>query len=247
MKIPHHEVLVALGRPEALVAGCSDLEQDLAVEQQRNQLVSKSAAEKAILPPQLADLVRRRQRGERGRYPGIGDTQQRAGARRFQHHVAAAPAQIGEPGQDDGVGRAELRRLRPVVGCLRFDDDDIVIAANVGEAVFEESLPGEPPHQKINLTVDRTALGRKRMKRQAGTKVSRAFECARAEFAQFDRIAIENSSKTAVGARLKRESLVQAGGKNAWRDLSRLLWFERAHAAVSLRYEGGMASFLLPA
>ena len=68
------------------------------------------------------------------------------------------------------------------------------------------------------------------MKRQAGAKVSRAFECARAEFAQLDRIAIENGGKTAVGAGLKRKSLVQAGGKNEWRDLSRLLWFERAHA-----------------
>jgi hypothetical protein len=68
------------------------------------------------------------------------------------------------------------------------------------------------------------------MKRQSGAEISRALECTRAEFTQFDRIAIENGGKTAVGARLKRESLVQAGGKNGWRDLSRLLWFERAHA-----------------
>jgi len=68
------------------------------------------------------------------------------------------------------------------------------------------------------------------MKRQAGAKVSRAFEGTRAEFAQLDRISIENGGKAAVEARLKRESLVQASGKNGWRDLSRLLWFERAHA-----------------
>ena len=54
VEVPDHELVVAFGR-RAGRRCLADLEQDIAVEQQAEQLKSG----KAGLPPQLADLLRR--------------------------------------------------------------------------------------------------------------------------------------------------------------------------------------------
>ena len=150
VKIPENEVVVALGRPEAVVAGSVDLEQDLAIHQQGEQLDPR----KAVLPPQPADFLRRRQCGEGGRDLRIANSEQRAGARRFQDHLIAAPPQIGEPRQHDHFGIAELWRLRPIIGDLRFDDDLVLVVARVPEAVLQKTTPGQSPDQQIDFLVD---------------------------------------------------------------------------------------------
>jgi len=48
--------------------------------------------------------------------------------------------------------------LRPVIGRLRFDDDDILIAAGVGKAVFEKAVSGKTPDQEIDFPFDGAAL-----------------------------------------------------------------------------------------
>jgi len=56
VKVPKHQIVVALGRAQAMVPGSINLEKDLAVQQQREQFQPR----KVILQPQLADLLRRR-------------------------------------------------------------------------------------------------------------------------------------------------------------------------------------------
>ena len=106
VKVPEHEVVVALVGPQPAVAGRVELEQNSAFDQQGEQLDPG----KAVLPAEPLERLRRRQHGEGGGNLRIADPEQRAGARRFQHHVVAAPAQIREPRQDEHVGLAELRR-----------------------------------------------------------------------------------------------------------------------------------------
>ena len=125
VKIPENEVVVALGRPEAFVAGGVDLEEDLAIDEQSEKLDPG----KTVLPAEPFDLLRRGQRGHGGRDLRIANPEQRAGARRFQNHLVAAPPQVCEPRQDENVGIAERRRLRPIIGNLRLDDD-LVLAVS---------------------------------------------------------------------------------------------------------------------
>src|SRR5450631_2639099 len=66
VKVPKHEVVVALGRPEALVVRGVDPEKDLAIHQQREETDSR----KIVLPPEPADSLRRRQGREDGRNVG---------------------------------------------------------------------------------------------------------------------------------------------------------------------------------
>ena len=119
VKVPENEVVVALGRSEAAVAGGVDLEKDLAIHQQGEKLDPG----KTVLPTEPFDLLRCRQYGDGGRNLRIANLEQRAGARRFQHHLVAAPPHVREPRQDENVGIAELRRSRPIIGNLRLDDD----------------------------------------------------------------------------------------------------------------------------
>ncbi len=106
VKIPEHEVFVTLVRPAAIAAGGVELEKDLAVHQQSEQFQPG----KACLPSQPADLLRRGQHGDRARDLWIANPEQRAGARRFQHQVVAAPPQIGESRQHDRIGVRMLWR-----------------------------------------------------------------------------------------------------------------------------------------
>ncbi len=133
VKVPKNEVVVALRRPQAVAASGVDLEKDLAIQQQSEKLDPR----KTVLPTQLFDLLRRGQHGQDGRNLRIADFEQRAGARRFQHHLVAAPSHVREPRQDESVGIAELRRSRPIIGNLRFDDDQILAVARAPEAVLQ--------------------------------------------------------------------------------------------------------------
>ena len=93
VKVPKNEVVVTLGRSEAAVASGVDLEKDLAIHQQGEKLDPR----KTVLPTEPFDLLRCRQYGDGGRDLRIANFEQRAGARRFQHHLVAAPPHVREP------------------------------------------------------------------------------------------------------------------------------------------------------
>ena len=80
---------------------------------------------KASRLPSGFDWLRRREQGKRGRKFRIANSEQRAGARRFQHHLVAATAHIRKPRQHQDVGIAERRRSRPIIRDLRLDDDQV--------------------------------------------------------------------------------------------------------------------------
>ena len=143
VKVPENEVVVTLGRSQPAVAGSVDLEKDLAIDQQSEKLDPR----KTVLPAQPFDLLRCRQHGQGGRNLRIANLEQRAGARRFQDHLVAAPSHVCEPRQDENVGIAELRRSRPIIGNLRLDDDLVLAVARAPEAVLQQTVPGQSPDQ----------------------------------------------------------------------------------------------------
>ena len=58
------------------------------------------------------------------------------------------------------------------------------------------------------------------MKCEPASELSRALDGARAEFTEFDRIAVELGRETAVRSRLNSKALVQPNGKDGRRGLS---------------------------
>ena len=50
---------------------------------------------------------------------------------------SAAPPHVREPRQDESVGSAEFRRLRPIIGNLRLDDNQVLGVARAPEAVLQ--------------------------------------------------------------------------------------------------------------
>src|ERR1700722_7514542 len=133
MKVPKSEAVVTLGQSKSTFATSTDLEKDLAIHEQREKLDPR----KTFLLAQLFDLPRGREHGDGRRNLRIADFEQRASAWRFHDHLVAAPSHEREPRQDESLGIAELRRLRPVIGNLRFDDDQVLAVAQAPEAVLQ--------------------------------------------------------------------------------------------------------------
>ena len=234
VKIPENEIVVTLGRPQAAVAGGVDLEQDLAIDQHGEQLEPR----KTVLPTQSFDRLRCGQQGQGGRDLRIANPEQRAGARRLQDHLVAAPAQVREPRQDENVGLADLLRSRPIVGNLRLDDDLvlalILAVARAPEAVLQQAVSGQSPDQELNLLVDAPALGRKRAERQTRAQVLRAIRRAGAELSQAHRMAIEAGDDVSVRARFERDVSAEPGGESCRRS-SPWLCSGSAQAGTTLR------------
>ncbi|MGC2785191.1 MAG: hypothetical protein WA397_15455 [Roseiarcus sp.] len=133
-KVPKSEAVAALGQSKLGFASASaDLEKYLAVEEEGKKLVPW----KTVFPTHLSDLLRDSKQGDDGRDLRIANPEQRGGSRRFEDHLAATPSHVREPRQDESVGSAELRCLRPIIGNLRLDDDQILGAARTPEAVFQ--------------------------------------------------------------------------------------------------------------
>jgi hypothetical protein len=132
VKVPKNEAVIAFAQSKLTFAGSADLEEDLAIEEQGEKLDSW----KTLLPTQPFDLLRGREHGDGGRNLRIANSEERAGARRFQNHVCAAPSHVREPGEDKSVA-AELGRLRPIFGNLRLDNDQGLAIARAREAIFQ--------------------------------------------------------------------------------------------------------------
>jgi hypothetical protein len=209
VKIPEHEVVVALDRPQVAIEGSIDLEKDLAIHQQGE----KPDSGKSFLAPQLSDWMWLGQRGDYGRDLGMTNLKQRASARRLQDHLVAATPHVGKPRQNENVGVAEFLLLRPVVRNLRFDDGLLlVVLLRARDAVHEEAVAGQPPDQKIKLFVRGPAARRERHERQTRLKVARAIRHPGAERPKADRMSLETGNDLAVRLRFQRNWTVEQGG-----------------------------------
>ncbi len=171
MKIPQDEVVVAFGEPEIVAARRIDFEKDLAIDQESEKLDPW----KTVLATQFFDPVRRGEGGQHRCNFRIANPEQRAGARRFQHHVIAAPPHIREPRQGERVGVAQLRRLRPIIGNLRLDDDQVLAGSRARPRRYSNRprLANRRTNRSISLSTLRRA-GRKGGERQAGAQPLRA-------------------------------------------------------------------------
>src|SRR5579871_2146555 len=105
VKIPEDEIAVALGRPEAALVCSVNPEKDLAIHQQRK----KPDPGKAVLAPQLPDLLRFSQPGYEASDLRIANLEQCARPRRFQNQIIAAAPHVREPGQHHNIAVAQLR------------------------------------------------------------------------------------------------------------------------------------------
>ena len=183
VEVPEHEIVVALGRPQPAVARWIDLEKDLAVDKQSEKLDPG----KTVLPAQLLDRLRRRQHGQRRGNFGIANPEQRAGSRRFQDHLVAAPAQISEPRQGENVGVTELRHSRPIIRHLRLDHDLILAWSSPSRAPRRYSRRPCAANRRtrpMHLLVDGAAADAKAAERQTLVNSLRALRCSGAEFSQ---------------------------------------------------------------
>ena len=147
VEIPEDEIAVAFIHPKAVSVFGVELEQDLAVQQQFEQTQRGGRGPQV----ELVDFPRLRQRGKGRGDGGVADPEQRACARQFQHHLVAAPAQIGKTRQHDGITAAELRTSRPVFGDLGLDDHGVLLIAPGAEAIFQKPLPGQPTYERVDF------------------------------------------------------------------------------------------------
>ena len=143
-------------------------------------------------------------------------SEQRAGARRFQNHLVGAPSHIGEPRQHENVRAiAQLRRSRPIIGNLRFDDDLIRAASRAPEAIFQQTVPRQSPDQECQFPC--RCLARRQhnaRERQTRAQVPAARSAARrAELSQADRIAIEAGDDFSARPRFEGDVAAEAGRK----------------------------------
>ena len=90
VKIPQNEIVIALGWPEATVAGAFELDKDFAINQERKKLKSGIVA-------QPFDFSWCREPGQSSRNLRIADFEQRAGPGRFQDDLVATPSHVSEP------------------------------------------------------------------------------------------------------------------------------------------------------
>src|SRR5215471_7840013 len=133
VKVPNNEVVVTLGRSEAILAGSVDLEKNLAVNEQGEKLNPW----KTVLATEPLDLLGCGQHGQGGRNLRIANFEQRAGARRFQDHLIGAPSHVRESREDENVGIVELWHSRPIIGNLRLDDDLVLPVSRAPKAVLQ--------------------------------------------------------------------------------------------------------------
>src|ERR1700689_4709712 len=106
MKVPKNEAVVPPGQSMPTFATSTNLEKDLAIEEQGEKLDPW----KTFLLTQLFDLLRGREHGDGRRNFRIANFEQRAGARRLEHYLGAPSSHEREPRQDESLGIAELRR-----------------------------------------------------------------------------------------------------------------------------------------
>jgi hypothetical protein len=235
VKIPEHKVVVTLDGPEVTVLIGFDLDEDLAVQQQGEELISR----KAVLATQLPDLLGCRHCRDGGRNLWIADLEQRAGARRFQHKLCTAPSHIGEPRQENNIGITKRRCHRPIIRNLWFDDDRVV-AARVLQAVLKQAMPRQSLHKTKHLLVDLASAGGKRGERQTRPQTLRALRRRGAERSQADRIAVEARQDVSTPVRFERDMTEEPGGHTSRFSAPGPLCFEigSAQYGMSLKYAG---------
>ena len=205
VKVPQHEVVVSfrpaqIARPRGI-----DAEQDAAVGEQREQRV----ADAALCPAERLDRLRRDEPRDAGRDLRVANPKQRAGARQFQHEIVGAPPQVGEARQHEHVGIVERGQPRPVVGHLRLDHDHVRAVPAAREAVFEETVRGEPSHQPGELLVAVGRGRRERIERKAIAELPRPRRRVGAERSELDRVAGKAGGGLAVRPDVEGDVLAQ--------------------------------------
>src|SRR5262249_31196114 len=141
VKIPEHELIVALRPTWSPPTRGVDLEQDSAIQQQ----AEKREPRKAVLSSQLFDGSRHGQRGDSGSDGRSANPEKGTGAWRLQHQIIATPAHIGEPRQGEKIDLVRPRYPRPVVGDLRLDNDPL--SSRALEAVLQQTVPRQSADQ----------------------------------------------------------------------------------------------------
>src|SRR5438105_228585 len=101
--------------------------------------------------------------------------------------------------------------MRPVFGDLWLDDHQVLRVSGREQAIVEQPMLRQSPHQNMNLSREDTLAGKGR-ERQAGGKMPRAVDRRGAELSQTDGIIARDRGNASVSLHLKGETAVQSGG-----------------------------------
>src|SRR5262245_11750680 len=134
----------------------------------------------------------------------------------------------------------ELWRARPIIGNLRFDDDQVLVAACPPEAILKQTVPRQALDQPVNLLVDFADPGCERRERQARAQGLRARRRRGAERSQANRVAMEAGKGVPTAVRFERHMSKQPCGNALWLRTPRCPCCETGstHAGLALRYAG---------
>ena len=195
VEVPKSQIVTAFGEPGILSTGRIRLQNQLAVRENGENVNPR----KPFLLPELPDLLRGREHGDKAGELRIADPEQGGGAGRLQHHVVSPAPHIGKTGENESVAITERSLLRPIAGNLRLYNDQIFGAVSrTSEAIFQETVSGEPAKEQIDLFVPVLAAGRERSQRQALAQILQTSCCARAKPSQHDGVGLEDGDDCAA-------------------------------------------------
>src|SRR3954471_10531472 len=203
VKVPKDELLVSLSRSGCAVPGRVCRKKHLRIDEQPDQLRTREIVQK------LLHALRAAQARQHCSYLRIANPEQCRGERGFENELVGTAPQISEPGEEQHFAPVELGRSRPVVRNLRLDDDLVLTLQRAGQAVLQETMPGQSPDQGVGLlrrrgrSAEREADGQLRYPRRRG----------RTELSQADMLVIERDKDFSARARLKRDGADEPGEK----------------------------------
>ncbi len=218
VKIPQHEAGVAFGGPQPLVAIAVDHEQDPAIDQQAQQ----RDARKAALATQLLHRPWYGQARDGRRNVGIAKPKQRTGARGFEHHVGAAPPQVGEAGEHERAIAGELRHARRVIAHLRLDHDEVRASWCAGEAVFQQPDMCQASDERVDLLLAAFSVRTEFVQTQSRSQIGGQRDDVGAELSERDYLAPRRKPRGIPSGPSSRVTVATLGLSRAKSDAGRL-------------------------
>ena len=177
----------------------------MAVDQQSQQL----HAGKAALSTDLFQPSWLQETGDRRRDVGVAQSEQRACARGFQHHIAAASTHVGEAREHERVVVIEVEHSRRVVAHLRLDDDEILAVA--GQPILQQTAMRQAPDESVDfrsLVLDEL---------QPRLEFGGALDGLRAKLAERDRLTVAKRRENAIRLALEGYARAEPGEKHCRR------------------------------
>ena len=134
----------------------------------------------------------------------VAQSEERHGARRFEHQVGAAPPHIGEARQRQRAILVDLDHPWRIIAHLRLDDDEIGTARRASQAIFNESVKRQPSDEFAHLPVPLP------IERHARLEVGGALCDIGAKLSELHGPTVEKGGDAARGVALERDARIES-------------------------------------